>query len=163
VVVKRSSFADMHCAVAQSLEIIGEWWTLLILRDAFFGITRFEEWHERLGIARNILTARLDTLVDHSIMERQPYDEARGRFDYVLTEKGRALWPVMVTLRQWGDEWLLGRGNEPISLVHQSCGEVSHAELVCDQCGELLESDQIRSAPGPGLQDEEFLPRRRSH
>jgi DNA-binding HxlR family transcriptional regulator len=163
VEVKRSSFEDMNCAIAQSLEIIGEWWTLLILRDAFFGVTRFEEWHERLGIARNILTARLDTLVEHGVMERRPYDEARGRYDYVLTNKGRALWPVMVTLRQWGDEWVLGLGNEPIALIHQSCGEVSHGQLVCDHCGEPLESDQIRSARGPGLKDPDFLLRPRSH
>ena len=161
--MKRSSFADMNCSIARSLEIIGEWWTLLILRDAFFGITRFEEWHERLGIARNILTNRLDTLVEHGVMERVPYDEARGRFDYVLTDKGRALWPVLVTLRQWGDEWVVGHGREPVSLVHTSCGSVSHGELVCDQCGEPLEADHIRSARGPGLKDPGFLPRRRAH
>src|SRR5829696_9377464 len=107
--MRRASFEDMSCSVARSLEVIGEWWTLLILRDAFFGVTRFEEFQSRLGIARNILTKRLDTLVDAGIFERRVYDEARDRSDYVLTEKGRALWPVLVTLRQWGDEWAMGR------------------------------------------------------
>ena len=143
--MQRASFAEMNCSIARSLEIIGEWWTPLILRDAFFGVTRFEEFQSRLGIARNILTKRLDTLVDAGIFERRIYDEARDRSDYVLTDKGRALWPVLVTLRQWGDEWVMGKKKAPIALVHTACGERTHAELVCDQCGEELAGDQLRS------------------
>src|SRR5688572_8693998 len=105
--MRRVSFADMHCPIAQSLEVIGEWWTLLILRDCFLGVSRFEDFVDRLGIARNVLTDRLDTLVDAGVLRRRPYDEARSRHDYLLTEKGRALWPVMTALRQWGDEWIL--------------------------------------------------------
>ena len=111
--MRRVSFADMNCSIAQALEIIGEWWTPLILRDAFLGVTRFEEFHDRLGISRNILSARLDTLVDAGVMERRTYEEARGRSDYVLTDKGRELWPVLTTLRQWGDKWLLGDDKAP--------------------------------------------------
>src|ERR671910_624925 len=106
--MRRASFEDMSCSVALSLEVIGEWWTLLILRDAFFGVTRFEEFQTRLGIARNILAKRLDTLVEHGVLERRCYDNARGRYDYVLTDKGKALWPVLVTIRHWGEE-LRGR------------------------------------------------------
>ena len=106
--MRKASFADMHCSIAQSLEIVGEWWTLLILRDAFLGVRRFEDFVSRLGIARNVLTNRLDTLVEAEVLERRAYDEPRGRYDYVLTEKGRALWPVMTALRQWGDEWIVG-------------------------------------------------------
>ena len=91
--MRRASFADMNCSIARSLEVVGEWWTLLILRDAFFGVRRFEDFHDRLGIARNVLAARLDTLVDTEILERRPYDEARGRYDYVLTAKGRRSGP----------------------------------------------------------------------
>src|SRR4051794_17159634 len=109
--VRRASFEDMTCSIARSLEVIGEWWTLLILRDAFLGVTRFEEFQERSGIARNILSARLDTLVEHGVLERHCYDEARSRYDYVLTDKGKALWPVLVTIRQWGDEWEVGNRN----------------------------------------------------
>ena len=152
----------MECSIARSLEIIGEWWTLLIVRDAFFGITRFEEFHQRLGIARNILTTRLDTLVDHGVMERRPYDEARGRFDYVLTDKGRALWPVLVTMRQWGDEWVTGEKRAPVLLQHTTCGETIHADLVCDHCGELLEPHDLRSVRGPGAKDTTLLPPRRA-
>src|SRR6478672_1167773 len=119
---ERTSYKDYACSIAQTLEIVGEWWTLLIVRDAFFGVRRFDDFVERLGISRNILTDRLDKLVDAGVLARRPYDEARGRNDYVLTDKGRALWPVLTALRQWGDEWIYGDGNEPVVLEHKACG-----------------------------------------
>jgi DNA-binding HxlR family transcriptional regulator len=146
--MRRVSFADMNCSIAQALEIIGEWWTPLILRDAFLGVTRFEEFHDRLGISRNILSARLDTLVDAGVMERRTYEEARGRCDYVLTNMGRELWPVLTTLRQWGDKWLLGKDNAPTILVHTTCGARATAELVCSECGEHLHRRDIRMVGG---------------
>ena len=142
--MRRVSFAGMNCSIAQALEVVGEWWTLLILRDSFLGVTRFEEFHDRLGISRNILSARLDTLVDAGVMERATYEEARGRSDYVLTEKGRALWPVLAMLRQWGDTWILGEGNEPVTMVHTTCGSRTRAELVCSECGEHLDRRDLR-------------------
>jgi DNA-binding HxlR family transcriptional regulator len=148
----------MSCSIARSLEVIGEWWTLLILREAFFGITRFEEFQERLGIARNVLATRLDSLVDHGVLERRCYDEARGRNDYVLTEKGKALWPVLTTIRQWGDKWVVGKGNEAVRMVHNSCGEETTAALACAHCGETLHRRDVRIVPGPGLDDPEGLP-----
>jgi DNA-binding HxlR family transcriptional regulator len=151
--MRKASFADMNCSIAQSLEIIGEWWTLLILRDSFFGIRRFDDFVERLGISRNILTTRLDKLVDAGILERRAYDTGRGRYDYLLTDKGRALWPVMVTLRQWGDEWILGAGNEPVLLEHRDHGHTTTAQLTCDACGEALDARSVRAIPGPGDKD----------
>lgn len=146
--MRKASFADMHCSIAQALEIIGEWWTLLILRDAFFGVRRFDDFVERLGISRNILTDRLDTLVAAGVMERRPYDEARGRYDYVLTDKGRGLWPVLTALRQWGDEWIYGAGNEPIVIEHRACGHATTAVMTCSECGEPLEARSVRVASG---------------
>jgi DNA-binding HxlR family transcriptional regulator len=134
----------MNCSIAQSLEILGEWWTLLIVRDAFLGVTRFEDFQERLGIARNILTTRLDTLVEAEILERQIYDEARGRADYKLTAKGRALWPVITTLRQWGDKYLLGKGNEPVLARHETCGSTAPAHLSCSHCNEKINPRDIK-------------------
>ena len=160
--MRRASFEDMSCSVARSLEVIGEWWTLLIVRDAFFGVTRFEEFQARLGIARNILTKRLDSLVEHGVLERRSYDDARGRADYVLTDKGKALWPVLVTIRQWGDEWIVGAGNEPIAMVHTTCGELTTAVLTCDHCGETLHGREVRVVAGPGLDDPTMLPARRT-
>ena len=148
--MRRVSFADMNCSIAQALEIIGAWWTPLILRDAFLGVTRFEEFHDRLGISRNILSARLDTLVEAGVMERRTYEEARGRSDYVLTDMGRELWPVLTTLRQWGDTWLLGVDKAPVALVHATCGSRARAELVCSECGEHLDRRDIRMVVGSG-------------
>jgi DNA-binding HxlR family transcriptional regulator len=156
--MRRASFEEMNCSIARSLEVIGEWWTLLIIRDAFFGITRFEQFQERLGIARNVLTTRLDTLVDHEVLERRCYDEGRERYDYVLTDKGKALWPVLTTLRQWGDEWIVGKGKEPVTMLHTTCGERTTAELSCDHCGEKLQRRQLRMVAGPGLDDPDLLP-----
>jgi len=140
----------MNCSVAQALEIVGEWWTLLIVRDAFLGVRRFDDFVERLGISRNILTNRLDTLVDAEILARRPYDESRGRYDYVLTDKGRALWPVLTAIRQWGDEWIVGDGNEPLVVRHRDCGEITHATMICDSCGEPLAAGDVRAERGPG-------------
>jgi DNA-binding HxlR family transcriptional regulator len=158
--MRRASFADMHCSIARSLEVIGEWWTLLILRDCFLGVSRFEDFVDRLGIARNVLTARLDTLVDAGVLRRRPYDEARGRHDYLLTEKGRGLWPVMTALRQWGDEWILGEGNEPVLLEHRGHGHRTTAQMTCDACGEVLDARSVRAVPGPGATDALPAPRR---
>ena len=141
----------MSCSIARSLEVIGEWWTLLILRDVFLGHSRFDDLQKGLGIARNVLATRLDTLVEHGVLERRCYDEARSRYDYVLTDKGRALWPVLVTLRQWGDEWVLGEGNEAVHMVHRGCGEATTAELTCDHCRETMERSDIRITPGPAV------------
>ena len=156
--MKKVSFADMHCSVAQSLEVIGEWWTLLILRDAFLGVTRFDDFASRLGIARNVLTARLDTLVDNDVLTRIPYDEARGRYDYRLTDKGRALLPVMTAIRQWGDQWILGEDHAPVVVEHTTCGEISKGMFTCDHCGEELTSRTLRARRGPGATDDSLLP-----
>ena len=152
--MRKTSFADMNCSIAQTLEIIGEWWTLLILRDSFLGVRRFDEFVERLGIARNVLTTRLDTLVSAGILERRAYDDGRRRFDYVLTEKGRSLWPVLTTIREWGDEWVLGAGNEPVLLEHRACGQLTHTRLVCECCGEPLDARSVRAVAGPGADAE---------
>ena len=153
--MRKVSFADMQCSIAQTLEIVGEWWTLLIIRDCFLGYRRFDDYIERLGISRNVLADRLDKLVVADILERRVYDEARNRSDYVLTDKGRALWPVLTTLREWGDEWVLGEGNEPVLLEHRACGNLTRTRMVCQCCGEQLEARTVRAVPGPGRRVDE--------
>ncbi len=148
--MRKASFAAMPCSLAQALDVVGEWWTLLIVRDAFFGVTRFEDFARRLGIARNVLAARLDKLVDEGVLERVPYDEARARFDYHLTPKGRGLLPVLTALRQWGDEWVTGPGNEPIAFEHEGCGGRVRASVVCGDCGAPVDARTTRVRPGPG-------------
>ena len=147
--MKKASFADMHCSVAQSLEVIGEWWTLLILRDAFLGVTRFDDFAKRLGIARNVLTQRLEHLVAHDIMVKVPYQENPVRYDYRLTHKGRSLWLVVDAMRQWGDEWAAPDG-PPVQAVHESCGKTTVIEPVCAECGERVRGRDLRPVDGPG-------------
>ena len=125
----------MNCSVAGALEIVGEWWTFLVLRDAFLGVRRFEDFQRRLGIARNVLTARLQTLVSHGILERRRYQERPERFEYRLTDKGRDLYPVVAALMAWGDRWLPSPEGPPVRLVHRACGHEVHPELACPDCG----------------------------
>ena len=103
--VERKSFAEMHCSVAQCLEVVGEWWSMLIVRDAFLGVTRFDDFQERLGISRNILNQRLTHLVESGVLEKVPYSDHPPRYDYRLTDKGRDLWPILTAMRQWGDHY----------------------------------------------------------
>ncbi len=147
--MRRASFDDMACSVAQSLEIIGEWWTPLILRDAFLGVTRFGDFQERLGIARNILASRLDALVEHDVLRKVPYQEHPVRYDYKLTAKGRDLWLVVAALREWGDRWEAPDG-PPVEVVHQTCGHATRIVPTCSECGEVLSPFELRVRRGPG-------------
>jgi DNA-binding HxlR family transcriptional regulator len=147
--VEHKSFSDMNCSVAQCLEVVGEWWSMLILRDAFLGVTRFDEFHQRLGISRNILNQRLNHLVAAGVLAKVPYSEHPPRYDYRLTDKGRDLWPVLTTMRQWGDKYA-APGGAPLQLTHKGCGHVSEAVLTCSECGEGIGSRDVRAEPGPG-------------
>ncbi len=147
--MERKSFAAMHCSVAQCLEAVGEWWTLLIVRDAFLGVTRFDEFQQRLGISRSVLTQRLEHLVAAGVLERRPYSEHPPRDDYRLTERGRDLWPVLNAMRQWGDRYEAPAG-PPLRLVHRSCGQVFEARQTCSECGEPVGMRDVRAVPGPG-------------
>jgi DNA-binding HxlR family transcriptional regulator len=148
--VKRTSFAGMDCSLAQCLEVVGEWWTLLVLRDAMLGVTRFEDFADRLGIARNVLTSRLDGLVEHGVLARVPYSEHPVRYDYRVTEKGRDLWPVLTAMRQWGDRWAAPDG-PPIELRHTGCGEIATVVPTCSHCRAALDARSVTVVPGPGL------------
>ena len=139
----------MHCSVAQCLEVVGEWWSMLIVRDASLGVSRFDDFQERLGISRNVLQQRLTHLVDHGVLERVAYQAHPPRYDYRLTEKGRDLWPVLAAMRQWGDRWAAPEG-PPLEVVHRDCGHVTQVEQRCSECGEVLELRGLRAVEGPG-------------
>jgi len=143
--MKRTSFAGMACSVAQSLEIVGEWWTLLIIRDAFLGVRRFEDFQRRLGVSRNVLTERLATLVRNGILAPVPYNDHPPRSEYRLTDKGRDLYPVVVSLRQWGDRWLQ-EGPLPVVVRHDACGHEAVAILVCDHCGGAIDARSVSAS-----------------
>ena len=147
--MQRKSFEAMNCSVAQCLEVVGEWWSMLIVRDAFLGIRRFDEFQSRLGISRNILAPRLAGLVEAGVLDKVPYQERPVRHEYRLTDKGRDLWPVLTAMRQWGDRWAAPDG-APLELVHLGCGEVTQAALTCGGCGEPIDHRSVRAVAGPG-------------
>jgi DNA-binding HxlR family transcriptional regulator len=147
--MRRTSLRDRNCSIAQCLEVTGDWWTLLILRDVFLGVRRFDGLQADLGISRNVLARRLDQLVADEILERRPYSDAPPRAEYVLTEKGRDLWPVLSAMRQWGDRWAAPAG-PPVEVVHVGCGELTTVVPTCAACGEPLTAGDVRAVPGPG-------------
>ncbi len=149
----------MNCSLAQCLEVVGEWWTLLIVRDALFGVTRFEEFRSRLGIARNVLNQRLDHLVEQGVLVKEPYQQNPVRYDYLLTDKGRSLWTVVAAMRQWGDRWAAPDG-PPIETVHAECGHIATIEPMCSACGERVQGRDLRLVYGPGAKSRDLIPER---
>ena len=135
---RTADYTRERCAIAATMEIVGDPWTLLILRDAFRGVKRFEQFQEGLGVARNVLAARLKSLVAHGVMRTRPYSERPPRHEYVLTAKGRDLSPVLLTLSEWGDQHVYGAGQGPVRFAHKSCGHAFHPRLACEACGEVI-------------------------
>jgi DNA-binding HxlR family transcriptional regulator len=142
------------CSVARTLEAVGERWTILILRDAFLGVRRFDDFQRSLGIARNVLQNRLERLVAEGIFERVRYQERPERFEYRLTEKGVDLWPVLVALIQWGDRHVYPDG-APVILEHRDCGGAVDERRMCKRCGAALGARDVRARVGPGAPDGE--------
>jgi DNA-binding HxlR family transcriptional regulator len=155
VLMKRTSFEDVNCSVAQCLETVGEWWSLLIVRDAFLSVRRFDDFQARLGISRNTLNQRLNHLVEHGVLRRVQYQEHPPRFEYRLTDKGRDLWHVVTAMRQWGDRWAAPNG-PPLKIHHTRCGHVAKALSVCSHCGEQLDPRGVTALPGPGALEGDF-------
>ncbi|HUD69533.1 MAG TPA: helix-turn-helix domain-containing protein [Acidimicrobiales bacterium] len=139
----------MDCSVAQCLEVVGEWWSLLIVRDAFLGVSRFDDFQRRLGISRNVLHQRLDRLVDADVLVKVPYSTKPPRSEYRLTRRGRDLWPVLNAMRQWGDQYAAPNG-PPIQVVHTACGSAAPTNVVCSSCGKGVTAKDVAVVPGPG-------------
>jgi DNA-binding HxlR family transcriptional regulator len=148
-IMERSSFKDFSCSIARTLDVVGEWWTVLILRDLFLGFERFDDIHRNLGIATNVLTARLRTLVDQQIVERLSNPNDKRKVKYVLTEQGRDLYPVLLALTSWGDKWRAPAG-QPLHIRHQACGHVTGMVAVCAHCLAPLTVSNTSFEPGPG-------------
>ncbi|MGH7779299.1 MAG: winged helix-turn-helix transcriptional regulator [Candidatus Binataceae bacterium] len=132
------SVGEVNCSVARTLAVIGERWTMLILREAFMGRHRFDDFQRNIGIARNILATRLRALVKNGILERSRADDEHARIEYRLTKKGMELYPVMVAMLKWGDAWLWPAGDKgpPLQLVHRGCGAKAMPALMCPHCGD---------------------------
>lgn len=148
--MERTSYAEMRCSLARALELIGDWWSPLIVRDLFLGMTRFDDMAEDLGISRNLLTRRLKALVADGIVERTPYQLNPPRYEYRLTEAGRDLWPAMLAVTEWGDRWAAPKEGRPMLFVHKTCGHQFRPQVTCSECGEVIRADTVIPVPGPG-------------
>lgn len=137
-----------NCAVGNTLAILGERWTLLVLREAFLGVRRFDQIQRNTGIARNILTDRLSTLVLNGVLRRERYQERPERFEYRLTEKGLDLYPILLTIMDWGSKHGGGRA---MQLTHKSCGATVMPQLACPECGERIEARDMRAVRDEAL------------
>ena len=146
----RSDFSDWNCSVARAMGVVGDRWTMLVLREAFFGVRRFDEIQANLGIARNVLADRLARLVEHEILARRIYQERPERFEYRLTDKGLGLYAPLVALMKWGDEHMADAAGPPVVLEHLTCAHATTPTLTCSHCGEPLHAREVRPAPGPG-------------
>ena len=148
----RFAYSADNCSIRRTLDVVGEKWTLLVLREAFYGVHRFEDFHVAIGCARNILAARLATLVEHDILERRRYQEPgrRPRAEYILTDKGRELFPALVGLLQWGDRWTADPNGPAVELRHDACGAPIAVELRCAAGHGPLTERETAVVPGPG-------------
>jgi DNA-binding HxlR family transcriptional regulator len=145
-----NDYTGQNCSIARTLELVGERWTILVLRDVFLGVRRFDAIQGHLGVARNVLAARLERLVGEGILEKQPYQERPPRYEYRLTEKGLDLWPVIVELLRWGDRHAAPAAGPPIVLRHRDCGGLMDEWRTCEHCGKPLGPRDVRAEPGPG-------------
>lgn len=151
--MQRKSLGDMQCPIARSLERVGEWWSILILRDCFCGLTRFDEFEKSLGIAPNMLTRRLTGLVEAGLLERRQYSERPPRFEYVLTERGRDFRPVLATLLAWGNKHFAPEGASVV-IVNRETGELADPVVVDRISGRPLSDPVFSTAPGPAAEGE---------
>ena len=148
--MRRKTFARMNCSIARALDLVGEWWTMLILREAFLGTRRFHDFQQNLGIARNILSARLKKLVARGILERVASPDGGRRQEYRLTDKGRDFFPVLMALMQWGDRWVAGCDREPVVVVDRESGrEIAEIGVISGD-GRRLGPGDVMMVPGPG-------------
>lgn len=149
--MRTTSFAGWPCTIARAADLVGDGWTLLVLREVYYGESRFDAFIGSLGIARSTLTDRLRKLVDAGLLERREYQTEPVRHEYALTESGREFFAVMAALKTWGDRWQHQGKELPVTLVHDACGHELEAAVVCAHCGEAVRLEQTHARPGPGF------------
>ncbi len=148
--MQRTDFGEMACSIARTMDVIGEAWSPLILRNVYIGITRFDQLQQSLGISRKVLAERLKWLVDSGVLERREYSSRPPRHEYALTQMGTELCDLLLVMVRWGDRWLAGEDGPPVLYRHHACGQISHVELHCSVCGEPMRATDIDVLPGPG-------------
>ena len=153
-----NNLEDEACSLARTVSVIGDRWTLLILRDCFLRIRRFEDFQTRLGVTRPILASRLRKLVDDFVLAKVPYQERPLRDEYRLTQKGLDLYPIVMSIVHWGDVHMAGKKGRPLLHQHLSCGQDFDPVMICSQCGELLDPKRVHAHRGPGARSPQHLP-----
>lgn len=132
------------------MDLLGDWWTPLVMREAFYGVRRFEDFQQQLGIARNTLSNRLRRLVDEGLLEKRPYQVEPTWYEYVLTEKGADFWSVLLAISSWGDRWLADESGPPVLVRHTACGHDTQVKVVCEHCEQPVPIEESRLRMGPG-------------
>ena len=153
-----NELSEENCSMARTISVIGDRWTLLILRDCFLRVRRFEDFQERLGITRPILANRLKKLVDEFVLVKVPYQQRPRRYEYRLTQKGLDLYPIVMAIVHWGDVYMAGKKGLPLVHTHDLCGKDFDPVMVCSECGEPLRPRQVRVQRGPGAKNPRHLP-----
>jgi DNA-binding HxlR family transcriptional regulator len=148
--MQRTQFGEMACSIARTLDVAGEPWSPLILRNVYIGIGRFDQLQQSLGISRKVLAERLRWLTENGVLERREYSSRPPRYEYALTAKGLELFEVFMVMVAWGDKWLADAAGPPALYRHHACGQIGHAELVCSECGQPMRATNIDVLPGPG-------------
>jgi DNA-binding HxlR family transcriptional regulator len=155
-----NDYRDQQCSIAGALEVVGERWSLLIIREVLLGVRRFDQLQSDLGVARNVLQTRLTRLVDQGVLEKRLYQDHPKRYEYMLTEKGLDLWPTIVALLQWGDRYAAPAAGPPVLLEHRGCGGAVDEHRICATCGARLSARDALAVAGPGARADHPLLRR---
>ncbi len=150
--MQRTRFGDMACSIARTLDVVGEPWSPLILRNIYVGISRFDQIQQSLDISRKVLTERLKWLVENRVLERREYSSRPPRHEYALTAKGLELCDLLLVMVRWGDRWTAGEAGPPALYRHHACGEISHVELHCSVCDRRMGAADVDVLPGPGAE-----------
>ncbi|MFB4304340.1 winged helix-turn-helix transcriptional regulator [Actinomadura sp. NTSP31] len=152
--MRRTRFDTWPCSIARTVDLAGDWWTPLVMREAFYGARRFDEFQQRLGLSRNVLAQRLDRLVEEDMLKRVPYQDRPVRHEYRLTEKGRDFFTVLAAMIRWGDRWLAGPAGPPVELRDRATGLPVDIAVVDAKTGRPIDIREIVATPGPGLPQE---------
>jgi len=151
--MKWDDIQELPCSIARTLSVIGDRWTMMIVRESFLGTRRFEQFQRRLGVTRHRLSERLNKLVENEILRKHPYQDSPPRYEYRLTRKGVALYPILMAMAQWGDEWMDEGLGQPVLYQHKTCGKFMHIEPHCSECGEVIDPREVVPTIGPGLKN----------
>ena len=158
--MKWNSLEEEQCSVARTVSVIGDRWTLLVLRDCFLRVRRFEDFQARLEVTRHVLADRLRKLVRHGVLRRVPYQPRPKRYEYILTQKGLDLYPIMMSIVHWGDVHMVDERGRPRLYEHKLCGKMFDPVMICSECGQPLSPKEVHVHIGPGANESERLPAR---